>query len=81
MGRERVQEREQIYICDTNKANIMILEKPRILCVDDDPANLKLLEAALVPRGYEVIKAVIGREALEKINEQRRHREPYYKSK
>jgi len=39
----------------------------RILCADDEPANLKLLEAVLVPRGYEVIKVQNGREALEKI--------------
>lgn len=45
--------------------------KPRILCVDDEPANLKLLEALLVPRGYEVIKTENGTEALEKINEGR----------
>lgn len=43
--------------------------KPRILCVDDEPANLKLLEALLAPRGYDVIKAENGSEALEKINE------------
>lgn len=48
----------------------MNTQKPRILCVDDEPLNLKLLEAMLVPRGYEVIKAVNGTEALEKISEQ-----------
>jgi CheY-like chemotaxis protein len=42
----------------------------RILCADDEPANLKLLEALLVPRGYEVVKAWNGREALEKIGSQ-----------
>ncbi len=36
----------------------------KILCADDEPANLKLLEAVLIPRGYEVIKAQNGREAL-----------------
>jgi len=46
------------------------MQKPRILCVDDEPANLKLLEALLAPRGYEVIKATDGKEALEKLNEQ-----------
>jgi len=45
--------------------------RPKILCVDDETANLKLLEAFLAPRGYEVIKAANGREALEKVNEQR----------
>ena len=39
----------------------------RILCVDDEPANLKLLEAVLAPRGYEIVKAHNGREALEQI--------------
>jgi response regulator RpfG family c-di-GMP phosphodiesterase len=35
-----------------------------ILCADDEPANLKLLEAVLIPRGYQVVKAQNGREAL-----------------
>lgn len=47
----------------------MNLTKPRILCVDDEPANLDLLEAMLAPRGYEVVKAADGIEALEKIKE------------
>lgn len=45
--------------------------KPRILCVDDEPANLRLLEALLVPRGYEVIKTQHGKNAIEKISEQK----------
>ncbi len=48
----------------------MNTQKPRILCVDDEPQNLKLLEALLASRGYEVIKAASGQEALERINEQ-----------
>jgi DNA-binding NtrC family response regulator len=40
---------------------------PRILCVDDEPLNLSLLEAMLSPRGYEVVAAVNGPEALEMI--------------
>ncbi|MBI5418675.1 MAG: response regulator [Deltaproteobacteria bacterium] len=43
----------------------------RILCVDDEPMNLMLLDAMLKPRGYEIVKAQNGREALEKIVEQR----------
>ncbi|MDA8415255.1 MAG: sigma-54 dependent transcriptional regulator [Desulfobacteraceae bacterium] len=39
----------------------------RILCVDDEPLNLSLLEAMLTPRGYDVITAINGPEALEKI--------------
>jgi response regulator RpfG family c-di-GMP phosphodiesterase len=42
------------------------MERKRILCVDDEPANLMLLEAMLVPRGYEVISAENGIEALAK---------------
>ncbi|MBI5195552.1 MAG: response regulator [Nitrospirae bacterium] len=47
----------------------MFIQRPRILCVDDEPANLKLLEAILVPRGYDVIMVENGREAIEKIKE------------
>ena len=41
--------------------------KPVILVVDDISQNNDLLEAYLVPQGYEVIKAVSGEEALEKL--------------
>jgi adenylate cyclase len=40
---------------------------PTILAVDDTPENLKLLEAILVPRGYELVTAVNGTAALEVI--------------
>jgi DNA-binding NtrC family response regulator len=39
-------------------------DKSIILVVDDHPQNTELLEAHLVPQGYEVIKAVGGEEAL-----------------
>lgn len=45
----------------------MTLEKPIILSVDDEPANLKLLENILVPRGYEVVSVASGEDALRKI--------------
>jgi len=47
----------------------MTMKKPlaRILCVDDGPLNLDLLEAMLSPRGYLVLTAVNGPQALEKI--------------
>jgi len=38
-----------------------------ILVVDDRPENVELLEAYLVPRGYEVVKAAGGEEALGKL--------------
>jgi len=39
-------------------------DKSAILVVDDQPVNIELLEAYLVPQGYEVVKAVSGEEAL-----------------
>jgi two-component sensor histidine kinase/CheY-like chemotaxis protein len=41
-----------------------------ILCVDDEEANLKLLANILVPRGYTVVSAASGKDALLKINDQ-----------
>ena len=44
-------------------------DRPVILCVDDEPLNLSLLEAILMPRGYEVVKAANGRQALDRVAE------------
>jgi PAS domain S-box-containing protein len=41
--------------------------KPVILVVDDQPQNIELLEAYLVPQGYEIVKAANGEEALVKL--------------
>jgi adenylate cyclase len=38
---------------------------PKILVVDDVPENVRLLEAVLVPRGYEVVTAYDGDAALD----------------
>ncbi len=38
---------------------------PKILVVDDVPENVRLLEAVLVPRGYEVVTATDGLAALD----------------
>jgi len=43
-------------------------DKPVILVVDDQPQNIELLEAHLVPQGYEIIKAANGEEALGKLS-------------
>ena len=40
---------------------------PRVLVVDDQPPNIRLLEAILTPRGYDVRTASSGEEALEVI--------------
>ncbi|MDO8674190.1 MAG: response regulator [Dehalococcoidia bacterium] len=41
-----------------------------ILCVDDDEANRKLLKNILVPRGYVVVSAAGGAEALQMLRSQ-----------
>jgi class 3 adenylate cyclase len=41
-----------------------------ILAVDDTPQNLKVLEAILAPRGYTVVTASSGAEALQKVSVQ-----------
>jgi adenylate cyclase len=40
----------------------------RILVVDDTPVNLKLLADLLTAKGYSIVTAASGAEALEKIN-------------
>jgi len=41
----------------------------RVLVVDDQPANIRLLEAILVTRGYDIRTAASGEEALTRIAE------------
>lgn len=41
--------------------------KAKILVVDDEETNVKLMEAMLLPRGYEIVKAFNGQEGLEKV--------------
>lgn len=45
----------------------MEIGKTRILCVDDEPVNIKLLEAILEPQGYEIVGAASGPEALARL--------------
>lgn len=45
----------------------MDTNKVRILCVDDESVNIKLLVAILEPQGYEVIGATNGQEALDQL--------------
>lgn len=42
--------------------------KPVILVVDDQLQNIELLEAHLVPQGYEIVQAANGEEALGKLS-------------
>ena len=43
----------------------------RILVVDDEVRNVKLMEAILAPRGYTVVQAYNGEEALQQVQQQR----------
>ena len=43
----------------------------RILVVDDIPENLLLMEAVLIPRGYAVLTATSGEQALELVERER----------
>jgi len=43
-------------------------DKPVILIVDDHLQDIELLEAHLVPQGYEIVKATNGEEALGKLS-------------
>src|SRR5687768_3399944 len=41
-----------------------------VLVVDDTPANCEMLEAILAPRGYAVVVARSGEEALQRVKSQ-----------
>jgi adenylate cyclase len=45
------------------------VQSSTILVVDDTPANIKLLEAVLVPQGYRVVGVTSGLEALKFVAE------------
>ena len=44
-------------------------EEITILAVDDQPQNLRLLDAVLAPRGYRLIAASSGEQAMEQLSE------------
>ena len=44
---------------------------PKILVVDDDPGNLRLVSAIVKSRGYEILTAQDGLEALVKIKKEK----------
>ena len=49
----------------------MVEAPAKILVVDDEAKNVKLLEAILLPRGYEVVHASNGEEALQQVQQER----------
>ena len=46
---------------------------PKILVVDDDPGNLRIVSAIVKFKGYEVLTAQDGLEALAKIKKEKPH--------
>jgi DNA-binding response OmpR family regulator len=42
----------------------------KILVVDDEEKNVKLMEAILLPRGYQIIKAFNGEQALQQVQKE-----------
>jgi adenylate cyclase len=49
----------------------MVAPQAKILVVDDEVKNVKLLEALLLPRGYAVVTASNGEEALVQVQQER----------
>jgi two-component system alkaline phosphatase synthesis response regulator PhoP len=47
------------------------MAKPKVLICDDDPLLLKLIEYRLASKGYEVVKAADGAEALTAVVKER----------
>ena len=48
----------------------MTESQAKILVVDDEEKNVKLMEAMLLPRGYEIVKAYNGEEALQQVEKE-----------
>lgn len=46
---------------------------PRVLVVDDEPQVVELLQEFLAAKGYQVLTASDGEEALRKVKEERPH--------
>ena len=44
-------------------------EEPTVLVIDDLPQNTRLLEAILIPKGYQVVTAASGEEVLQALQE------------
>src|SRR5215203_3006412 len=48
---------------------VLMPEEITILAVDDQPQNLRLLEAVLAPRGYRLVTASSGEQAMEQLSQ------------
>jgi putative two-component system response regulator len=51
------------------KRGALSMNKPKVLVADDEDSNRKLMEAILLPLGYEVTLAEDGQETMEKVRQ------------
>lgn len=58
----------KIYFFQEEQNMVLVENESRILIVDDEPLNLKLLEALLIGASYSVVKAASGQEALKAVS-------------
>ena len=58
----------KIYFFQEEQNMVLVENESRILIVDDEPLNLKLLEALLIGASYRVVKASSGPEALKAVS-------------
>lgn len=69
---EPIEEEETLDRVETAAASLpeasALADRPRILAVDDDPVNLRVLTNALAPDQYEIVTATSGSEALALLN-------------
>jgi DNA-binding response OmpR family regulator len=52
---------------------ISVLERQKILIIDDDPESVRLLKTILLPAGFNVLSACDGKDALKKVADHQPH--------
>src|SRR5262245_18778156 len=60
-----------IWMGRPEEVHVMAEPQATILVVDDEERNVRLMEALLLPRGYTVLTASNGEEALQQVHWQR----------
>ena len=68
LARAKTSRIDNICCHDADRANQEGTHFGKVLLVDDEPQNIKLMEALLVPQGYKTISVTSGEEALHMVN-------------
>ena len=68
LERAKVKGQNKIYFFQEDENMVLVENEAKILVVDDEPLNLKLLEALLIGANYSVVKASSGPEALKAVS-------------